>query len=99
MPRGPRGENVARAFSGLPAALGGLPSNFLSPLRRHAFRPRLPAHAAQRDGSGVLAVLRSDVLNLAGRDLGDPDDVADSVGGAFFALGPRGITTPPLGLG
>ena len=36
--------------------------------------------------SGVLAVVRGDVLNLAGRDPADHDGVADGVGGAFLAF-------------
>jgi hypothetical protein len=47
-----------------------------------AFPPIRPSATA----AAVLAVLGSDVLNLACRDPHDMDRVADYIGGAFFAL-------------
>jgi hypothetical protein len=53
--------------------------------------PRLSAHAPQRHGGGVLAVLGSDILDLACRDLRDHNRVTGSVGWSLFAFGPLGI--------
>src|SRR5258708_1744793 len=65
----------------------GLLGNLRPLLCREAFGPRLAAHAPQRHGGGVLAIIRGDVLDLAGRDPADQDGVADGVGGTLFPLG------------
>src|ERR1700741_5110684 len=82
------GEFIARFDSGLfaPSGFCSLAGNFLPSLGRHAFGPRLAAHAAQRHGGGVLAVLGGDVLDLACGDSGDHDGVADGVGRALLAF-------------
>src|ERR1700738_1882834 len=50
-------------------------------------RPRLPAHAPQRHGGGVLAVLDNRrILNLSGGNPADYDGGADYVGGSLLAL-------------
>src|ERR1700682_3153184 len=69
-----------------PSASRRLLSDLGPLLGRHPGRPRFPAHAPQRDRSGVLPVLGGDVLNLAGRDLADHDGSADDVGGALLAF-------------
>jgi len=65
---------------------GRLLSYFFPLLGRHPRSPRLAAHAPQRHGGGVLAVIRGQVVNLAGRDLGDHDGVADVVGWPLLAF-------------
>src|SRR5439155_26928559 len=60
-----------------------------------SFSSRLSAHAAQRHGGGVLAVVRGKVVNLAGRDLADHDGGPDHVGGALFAFRSSGHVIVP----
>jgi hypothetical protein len=64
----------------------GLLGNLRPFLGRHPGSPRLTAHTPQRHGGGVLAVIRSQVLNLASGYPADHDGVADGVGGTFFAF-------------
>src|SRR4030081_2382263 len=56
-----------------PPFLCGFPGYFLAPLGAHSLGSRLAAHAAQGNGSGVLAIVGSHVLDLASRNLGDHD--------------------------
>src|SRR6266568_6172683 len=79
-----------------PTLFGRLLSYFFPLLGRHPRSPRLAAHAPQRHGGGVLAVLGGDVLDLAGGDLGDHDGVADGVGRALLALRASGHRGYPL---
>src|SRR5260370_41854426 len=65
-------------------------------LGRHPLRPRLPAHAPQRHGGGVLALIRGQVVNLASRDLADHDGGSDYVSGSFLALRSSGHAYPSL---
>ena len=63
--------------------------NLLALRRRHSFRPRLTAHAAERDRSRVLALALTcwpGILDLASCDLGDHDGAGVRVGGTFFAF-------------
>src|SRR5207237_15452 len=57
---------------------------------RHACCSRPAAHAPQRHRGGVLAVLGRDALDLAGRNLGNHDGVADGIGGTLLAFGTSG---------
>src|SRR5947207_14128305 len=77
-------KRIAELF---PARSCGLLRNLFPLPGRHPRRPSLPAHAPQRHSGGILAVIRGNVLNLAGRDLGDHDGSADGIGGALLTLG------------
>jgi hypothetical protein len=58
-------------------------------------RTPLPAHAPQRNGGGVLAVIRGHVLDFAGGDLADHDSAGVHIGRALFAFWASGhyVTT------
>ncbi len=84
-----------RGYLLLPPAFCRFFCNFLAALGAQSLGPRLAAHAPQRHGGGVLAVLGGDILDLAGRDLGDQDGVADGVAGRLSPLGPLGMSFPP----
>ena len=71
----------------VPSNLGFLPG-------RHASGPRLPAHAPQSHGGGVLALLRGHVIELAGGDLGDKDGVAVSRPRGAFDLSVQLASVP-----
>src|SRR5262245_56267318 len=65
--------NTVKWLFSSPSCLGCLFGNFLAFLRREFLSPRLPAHAPERHGGGVFAVVRGHVLDLPRRDLGDHD--------------------------
>jgi hypothetical protein len=80
----------------LPPLLRSLLGDLGPPLWAHSLRPCLAAHTPQRNGGGVLAVVRNDILNPAGGDPHDMNGIADYFGGA--PLGSRGIQTTLSGV-
>src|SRR5437660_8493094 len=74
-------------YLALPAGLSCFCSNLLTALGGHALGARLPAHAPQRDGGGVLAVRgRGRLVYLAGGEPAYHDGSADHVSGALLAF-------------
>jgi hypothetical protein len=57
-----------------------------APLGGRTFSPRPPAHAPQRHGGGILAVIGGHVLDLTSRNPGDKDSVTVYVRVALFAF-------------
>jgi hypothetical protein len=69
-----------------PSSGGGFASDLTSFPLAKGRRPRLSAHTPQGDGSGVLALIRSHVPKLAGRDLANHDGGGIGVSRALFAF-------------
>ena len=82
--RGSKGRRGAGAISIGPEA--GFACNVFPLFRAHTLGAGFPAHAPQRHGGGVLAVIRHLVLDLAGRDPADHSGALIGVGGAFLAF-------------
>ena len=77
------------ARSLFPSSLSRLLRDLRPFLGRHTCRPRLAAHAPQRHGGGILAVIRGQILDLATGEIEDTT-TDDGKNAAAVALGRMG---------
>jgi hypothetical protein len=93
--------SVCHRVAVLPPSSRGLTRDLRSPLGAYSFGSGLPAVPAERDGSGVLALIlgrRHVIGDLSGRNPREVDSVADDVARAALALRASGHDLVEVGL-